>query len=76
MELNFDIYVRGDGYSNFNASSYLVGDSFFQECPVWMLMQLRNQKSTCRQHKGNFVSTQLDDVALGSLMRVSIRNYQ
>jgi hypothetical protein len=39
-ELNFDIYVRGDGDKRTSAPNYLLttGDAFSLVCPVWTLI--------------------------------------
>lgn len=74
-ELNFDIYVRGDGDKRTSAPNYLLttGDAFF----FGMSSMDADSDVTLvkKQRVGNtstFVSTQLNNVPLGSLMQYQL----
>ncbi|MDG9788553.1 prealbumin-like fold domain-containing protein [Acinetobacter johnsonii] len=72
VELNFDIYVRGDGYSNFQYSSSGGDSFFFGMSSMDADSAIALVKSQRVGNTGNFVSTQLNDVALGSLMQYQL----
>lgn len=72
VELNFDIYVRGDGYSN---SQYISsgGDSFFFGISSMDVdSDITLVKTQRVGNAGTFVSTQLNNVPLGSLMQYQL----
>lgn len=72
VELNFDIYVRGDGYSNFQYS-LSGGDSFFFGMSSMDAdSAIALVKSQRVGNTGTFVSTQLNNVPLGSLMQYQL----
>ncbi|WP_312328989.1 SdrD B-like domain-containing protein [Acinetobacter sp.] len=72
VELNFDIYVRGDGYSNFQYSSSGGDSFFFGMSSMDADSAIALVKSQRVGNTGNFVRTQLDNVPVNSLMQYQL----
>lgn len=73
VELNFDIYVRGDGYSNFQYSSSGGDSFFFGMSSMDADSDIALVKAQRVGNTGTFVSTQLNNVPLGSLMQYQLK---
>lgn len=72
VELNFDIYVRGDGYRDFEYTSSGGDSFFFGMSSMDADSAIALVKSQRVGNTGTFVRTQLDNVPVNSLMQYQL----